>query len=281
MDAQGVTTVAGLGTVSFINLLDIYSHASVDSHACLHIRRPKAAVYQQVLRRAFVRYGMPEQISLDHDSAFYDNKSPSPFPSRIHLWLIALGIEVRFIEKKPPLEHARIERHHQTMARQAFEGQTFSDVAALQHSLQARMLFLNQEYPTSALNHRPPFDVFPQARHSSRVYHFHTEEQLLDMQRVYEYLKAARWFRIVSSVGIFSLGRRLYNATTDFAEQTLEITFDLDTRKLVCVPEKSETAFCLEPKGLTQTALMGDISQISTSFAYPLPLPFAYPDTTL
>jgi transposase len=281
MDAQGVTTVSGLGKVSFINLLDIYSHVSVDSHACLHTRHPKAAAYQQVLRRAFVRYGMPEQISLDHYSAFYDNKSASPFPSRIHLWLIALGIQVRFIHKKPPLEHAHIERHHQTIARQAFEGQTFDDLAELQHSLQARMLFLNQEYPTSALNHRPPFQVYPQARHSSRVYHLQTEEQLLDMQRVYDYLKTARWFRIVSSVGIFSLGGYLYNATTHLAEQTLEITFDQATQKLVCLPEKSETAFHLEVKGLTKAALMGDFSQLPAFNAYQLPLPFAYPDTTL
>ena len=160
LDAQGVTTVAGLGEVSFINLLDIYSHVSVDSHACLHTRHPKAETYQQVLRRAFVRYGRPEQISLDHDSAFYDNQSASPFPSRIHLWLIALGIQVRFIHKKPPLEHAHIERHHQTIALQAFEGQTFADLAELQCNLQARMLFLNQAYPTRALADRPPLQVW-------------------------------------------------------------------------------------------------------------------------
>ncbi|HEY5730337.1 MAG TPA: helix-turn-helix domain-containing protein [Anaerolineales bacterium] len=72
MDAQGVTTVAGLGKVSFINLLDVYSHASIDSRACPNTRHPKSQEYQRVLRLAFIRYGMPEQISLDHDSAFYD-----------------------------------------------------------------------------------------------------------------------------------------------------------------------------------------------------------------
>lgn len=81
--------------------------------------RPLATVrkwrqrYQRVLRWAFVRYGLPEHISLDHDSA-------SPFPSLLHLWLIGLGVQVRFIHKRPPLEHSRIERHHQTIARQAF-----------------------------------------------------------------------------------------------------------------------------------------------------------------
>jgi hypothetical protein len=97
MDAQGVTTVAGLGKVSFINLLDVYSHASIDSHACPNASHPKSEEYQRVLRRAFIRYGLSEQISLDQDSAFYDNQSASPFPSVIHLWLISLGIQIRFI----------------------------------------------------------------------------------------------------------------------------------------------------------------------------------------
>lgn len=197
--------------------------------------------YQRVLRRAFIRYGLPEQISLDHDSAFYDNKSASPFPSVIHLWLIGLGVQVRFSHKRPPLEHSRIERHHQTLAGQAFEGQTFADVTALQRSLQARMLFLNQEYPTRALDDQPPFQAFPQARHSGRPYDLSTEAQMFDLQRIYVYLQAGRWFRQVSSVGVFSLGGYGYNATTQFTEQTVEITFSATTRKLTCLPEKSTT----------------------------------------
>ena len=131
MDTQGVTRVAGLGKVSFINVLNVYSHASIDSHACPNTRHPKSQEYQRVLRRAFIRYGLPEQISLDHDSAFYDNKSASPFPSVIYLWLIGLGVQARFIHKRPPLEHSHIKRHHQTTAGQAFAGQTFSNITAL------------------------------------------------------------------------------------------------------------------------------------------------------
>ena len=281
MDAQGVTTVAGLGQVSFINLLDVYSHVSIDSHACPNTRHPKSQEYQRVLRRAFIRYGLPEQVSLDHDSAFFDNKSASPFPSVIHLWLIGLGVQVRFIHKRPPLEHSRIERHHQTIAGQAFEGQTFADVTALQRSLQARMLFLNQEYPTRALDGQPSFQAFPQARHSSRIYGLDTEEPLLNMHRVYDYLQNGRWFRQVSSVGTFSLGGYGYNASTRFAEQTLEITFEGATHKLICLPEKGTTPFQLDVQGLTKAVLMGKASALPSYTAYQLALPFACPDTTL
>ena len=281
MDAQGVTTVDGLGKVSFINLLDVYSHMSIDSHACPNVSHARGQEYQRVLRRAFIRYGLPEQISLDHDSAFYDNKSASPFPSVIHLWLIGLGVQVRFIHKRPPLEHSRIERHHQTIAGQAFAGQTFADVAALQSSLQARMLFLNQEYPTRALEAQPPLRVFPQARHSGRIYTLAEEEQMLDTQRIFTYLQAGRWFRQVSAVGIFSLGGYGYNATTQFAEQTVEITFNATTRKLICLPEKSSTSFQFEIQGLTKSALMGNALALPGYIPFQLALPFVYSDTTL
>jgi hypothetical protein len=61
------------------------------------------------------------------------------------------------------------------------------------------------------------------------------------MQHICDYLQSGRWFRQVNSVGTFSLGGHIYNATTRFAEQTLEITFDGATRRLVCLPEKETT----------------------------------------
>lgn len=280
MDAQGVTTVAGMGEVSFINLLDVYSHVSVDSHACQHVRHPKSGEYQHLLRRAFIRYGLPEQISLDHDTAFFDSKTVSPFPSVIHLWLIGLGVQVRFIERRPPLEHARIERHHQTIAGQAFRGQTFSDMSALERNLQTRLLFLNREYPTLALNHQAPLQVFPYARHSGRSYSPETEEDQLDLQRVYTYLQMGRWFRQISCMGTFFLGGCQYNATPQFANQTLQVTFEPATRHLICLPENASLPFLLEVKGLTKARLMGDRVALYSPIPFQLPLPFSCPDTT-
>jgi len=181
-------------------------------------------------------------------------------------------------EKKKVRQH---QRHHQTIAGQAFEGQIFADLTALQRSLQARMLFLNSEYPTRALDGQALFQAFPQSRHSSRLYGLEAEEQLLDMQRVYDYLQSGRWFRQVSSVETFSLGGYGYHATTRFAEQTLEITFDHATRTLIYLPEKSTTTFRLEIQGLTKAALMGNTSALPGYAAYQLALPFACPDTTL
>lgn len=39
--------------------MDVHSHISIDSHACLNVSHPKAQEYQRLLRRAFIRYGLP------------------------------------------------------------------------------------------------------------------------------------------------------------------------------------------------------------------------------
>ena len=101
------------------------------------------------------------------------------------------------------------------------------------------------------------------------------------MQRIYDYLQCGRWFRQVSSVGIFSLGGYGYNVTTQFAEQTVEITFEGTTRQLICLPEKSTATFLFDIRGLTKSALMGNALALPGFMAYQLALPFAYPDTTL
>ena len=275
MDAQGVVKVSGLGSVSVINISDLFSRVKVDSFPCLNTSHPSTQDYQLVLRRAFVNYGLPERLSLDHDSVFCDNASASPFPSMIHLWLIALGIDVRFIEKSPPAEHSVIERGHQTVAQQAIAGQTFADGAALQASLSARLDFLNTRFPSRSLHGQAPLVAHPEAQTSGRPYRLEWEEAMLDMQGVYEYLAQARWFRRTSSPGQFSLGAHRYGLGKDFANQTLEITFDAQTCELICLSEDGREEIRLPVQGLTKSALMGELSPLIAQPAYQLALPFS------
>ena len=201
VDAQGVIKVPDLGSVSIININDLFSRLKVDSLPCLDTSHPNTLDYQMVLRRAFQRYGLPERVSLDHDSVFYDNASASPYPTTLHLWLIALGVDVRFIKQKPPAEHSVIERGHQTMNQQAVAGQAFTDGSALQRSLSDRLNFLNLRFPSRSLGGQPPLVACPEAQHSGRPYRLEWEEDMLDMQRVYNYLAKGRWFRRASSQG--------------------------------------------------------------------------------
>ena len=94
------------------------------------------------------------------------------------------------------------------------------------------------------------------------------------MERVYAFLAQGRWFRLTSKLGVFCLGDQRYNASTQFATQTLEITFDPQTCELICLPQKSCQTFRLKVKSLTPAALMGELDPLVTLPAYQLALPF-------
>jgi len=278
IDAQGKMTVTGLGSASLINIMDVVSHVKVESLACLQTTHANTQDYQLILRRAFVRYGLPEQISFDHDSVFYDNQTKSPFPTWLHLWLVALGVSVRFIHQQPPAEHAHIERDHQTMTQQVVAGQSFANATELQNNLTERTDFLNWDYPSRTSQGKPPLLACPQALHVQRPYRLEWEKEMLDVQRVYDYLAKGRWFRLTSTVGMFSLGAQRYNASVKFAKQTLEITFDPQTAELVCLPETQSQSFRLALQGLTKENLLGELDPLTSIPAYQLALPFSRQD---
>ena len=97
LDAQGVVKVEGVGGGWLINVLDVVSHLKIESYPCVGTRKPATEDYFLALRRAFLTWGLPDSLSLDHDAVFFDDTTPSPFPTRLHLWLVALGIGVHFI----------------------------------------------------------------------------------------------------------------------------------------------------------------------------------------
>jgi len=103
LDAQGVKPVAGIGKVSVITVVDRVSHLKVESCPRAHASQAVTAEYFLSLRRAFLSYGLAQRLSLDHGSAFFDNTCPWPFPTRLHLWLLALGVQVVFIGVGRPI----------------------------------------------------------------------------------------------------------------------------------------------------------------------------------
>ena len=275
VDAKGVMQVPSLGSVSLINIGDLVSRLKIDSLPCLSTSHPSTLDYQLILRRAFIQYGLPERVSLDHDSVFYDNASASPYPTTLHLWLMALGIVVRFIEKRPPVEHSVIERLHQTLVQQAIAGQEFTESEALQQRLTERLDFLNLHLPCRTLGGQPPLVAYPEARHSGRPYRLEWEEDMLNMQPVYDYLAKGRWFRQVSSQGQFSLGAQRYGLGPDFADQTVEITLDSLARELICLSEDGEREAHFPVQGLSKSVLMGELNPLLSWPAYQLTLPFS------
>jgi len=275
LDAQGVVTVNGLGRVSLIDIGDTFSRLKVECWPCVDSTKPTTEDYQLACRRAFLRYGLPQRITLDHDSAFYDNTCASPFPSRFHLWLIGLGVEVRFIQQPPPADHAFIERTHQLMTQQALAGQTFTDAAACHQATTARRDFLNRRYPSRSLQGRAPLEAHPEASHSGREYDPYDEAAQFDLARVHAYLASHRWFRQVSAQGQFSLGAHRYGVGKAWANQTVEITFDPTQQVFVCRSEDGQHTLQLPAQGLTKVDLLGELPPWEKLPAYQRRLPLS------
>lgn len=206
LDAQGSMQVPGVGKVSLITVIDVVSRLKVESYPCLDTTNPPLEAYHLMLRRAFLTTGLPRRITFDHGTVFYDNTSPSPFPTRLHLWLLALGIDVCFTRKRCPTDHAKIERTHQTMTLQALLGQHWSDQSALWAGLDARRTMLNRHIPSAAFQGQAPLQAYPQALHSGRFYQPEWEEEMLDLPRVFAYLATCRWFRRIRANGRLDLG---------------------------------------------------------------------------
>jgi hypothetical protein len=202
MDAQAATQVTGLGRVSLINLVDVTSRVKLERCPRVDGSKPGTNDYYLARRRAFLTYGLPWRLSLDQDPVFFDNTIPSPFPTRLPLWLIGLGIEVVFTRKRCPTDHAVIERTHQTLFAPAIAGQTWSSEEQLWRGLDERRAVLNEVLPVRALGNQAPLRADPEARATGRPYRPEGEEELLQLERVEAYLAQGRWFRPVPA-GVF------------------------------------------------------------------------------
>ena len=275
MDAQGIMRVEGVGKVSLITIVDVVSRLKAESYPSLETTNPALPDYQLTLRRAFLTYGLPETLTLDHGTVFYDNTTPSPFPTRLHLWLLAMGIQVCFTRKRCPTDHAIIERTHQTMTAQALLGQTYPSHTALWNGLDERRQVLNHYLPSRTLAHKAPLEAYPQAIHSGRMYRLEWEEELLSLEKVCAYLAEGRWFRSIRSNGYFGLGGYQYYLGKSLAQRSVAIRFDPDGMALICQPEGSEETFRLVTQGVTKAELMGELSVLQALPIYQLSLPFS------
>ena len=286
MDSRGQEYVPDVGVMALINLSDVFSTAKVVSYPCVvghkrATRRARTEDYQLVLRLAFTEWGLPDRIAVDHDSVFYDNTCKSPFPTRFHLWLLALGVDLIFGRPGCPTDQATVERSHQTWAWQALEGQTFADWEGVRTYLEQRRHFLNYRLPCRTLGEVPPLVAHPEARHPRRLYRPEWEAELLDLSRVYAYLAQGRWFRQVSQVGTVALGQRTYGLGMTWAKESVEITFDPLDIHFIFHSADDERTKRFPPQGITIPDLMGEMGPLVNLDQFQLALPFTWDEWRL
>ena len=276
MDAQGIMRVEGVGKVSLITIVDVVSRLKAESYPSLETTNPALPDYQLTLRRAFFTYGLPQMLTLDHGTVFYDNTTPSPFPTRLHFWLLALGVQVRFTRKRCPTDHAIIERTHQTMTAQALLGQTYASHADLWAGLDERRggpqpaLAESGAFPSNLL-WKPILTPCIRDACIDR----NGKKTLLCLESVWTYLRACRWFRRIRSNGFFCLGGYPYYLGKHVAHRSVAIRFDPDSLALICQLEGSEETVRVPAQGLTKAELMGELAAMQALPTYQLALPFS------
>lgn len=281
MDGRGVEQVQTLGWVSLVNVNDVYSRVKIISYPCLlgdtcRSRRPTTEDYQLLLRLAFTEWGLPDRLAVDHDSVFFDNRNPSPFPTRFHLWLVALGVQLAFGRVGRPTDQGMTERSHQLWYHQVLQGQTFTSQADLFQALQVRRTFLNQDLPCATLGEVPPLLAYPEARSPRRCYRPDLEPSLLCLDRVFAYLSNRTWFRLTSEIGSFKIAQILYHLGPQWKRKPIEIAFDPETRKMICHADEMEK--CLPFTHLSIPFLMGELDPLLHHANLQLALPFSSSD---
>lgn len=286
MDSRGHAYVPEVGVIAPINLSDVFSKVKVASYPCLvghkrATRRPRTEDYQLVLRLAFTEWGLPDRIAVDRDSVFWDNTCKSPFPTHLHLWLVALGIDLIFGRPGRPTDQATVERSHQTIDGQAFEGQAFAKWECVRAYLDQRRHFLNHHLPCRTLGELPPLVAYPEALHPRRLYRPEWEAELLDLPRIYDYLTQGHWFRRVSQVGTVSLGHHIYGLGVTWAGEAVEITFDPMDIHFIFRSADGERTKRFTPRGITITDLMGEMGPLVNLDQFQLALPFTWDEYRL
>jgi transposase-like protein len=283
IDGRGHEYIPDVGVVELIDLNDCYSHIRLLSYPCVLgqqrlSRRATTEDYQLVLRLAFTEWGLPNRLTSDHHRLFYEPKSKSPFPTRLHLWLTALGICLNFGRFSQPTDQAITERSHQLWDRQVLQGQVFADWHDLFGHLQQRRHFLNSQLPCVTLGEVPPLLAHPEALTNPRLYRPEWEIELLDAARIHAYLAQGQWFRRVSAVGTFSLGGYVYGLGRPWANVQVQITFDPADVQFVVQADDGHLIKRFFPSGLSPDELLGEMSPLTHLPAFQLALPFSWQD---
>ena len=260
VDAQGATPVGGIGYHAMINMKDHRSlkYCMAFPVPVKHRRcQPATVHYQWAFRLAFEESGLPQALQLDKDSVFHENTTKSPFPTRLHLWWIGLGLKAYFITLPPPLKQAKVERSHQTMDRQAIQGQYYECWKHFFQQTNKRRKQLNEKLPCSSLANKPPLQAYPDALHSGRHFSVEEEYQLFDLNRIYDLLAKGVWYRKASEAKTISLGGYIYYVKKARPNSQLKITFSKKTKLFIFRDDKEHLLAKLSPKGISKKEIIG------------------------
>lgn len=274
LDAKGGIKLDPLGFMAMINIKDEFSRVDCIAYPTLrrHLRgTPCREDYQHALRLAFVNFGLPHQIQTDHESTFFENKGNSAFPTVFHMWLKALGIELVFSRFKRPTDQGIIERTHQIVNNLIQRQGQYKTWHQLFKACELERKFMNYYLPLPGEAELTPLIKRPHAKHSGRFYTPVQEAQLLELNRIYDMLDGAKWYRAVSKSRTFHLGGHPYYVKMAKQQKEVCITFCLKDKMLHITNSKGELIEKQQVKGINKEILMGKFRSLKADVQLELP----------
>lgn len=282
LDGRGNENVKGVGPTALLDIKDVFSGVYV---SCFPAQiqsmqgHPDTESYQIAVRHGFHEFGMPERIQCDHASVFHENRSKSPFPTRFHLWLVGLGVELVYSRPQRPTDQARVERSHQVLFNQTVRSAApYKDWSSFYTKCQKRRYVLNNEMPSRSCNGLPPLGYQPGARHSGKWYSPHKEASMLDMDKVWQYLATCTWHRNVAANRTVSLGGQVYYVPNSKPRGQLAIRLCACCQYLLFHDANELLVAMLPIKGLDKPTLIGKLDDFFSVPALQLPIPFDWND---
>ena len=156
---------------------------------------PPAGV-QAALRQAFARWGRPAAIRVDNGGPW--GSSGGDLPPELALWLIGLGLDVRWNDPRSPRQNGVVERSQGT-ARRWGEPWRWDTAAALQRRLRQLDQLQREAYPYRDGQSR--LQVYPGLASSGRPYRPAWERRHWDHARVLAHLAGYALRRRVDTNG--------------------------------------------------------------------------------
>jgi hypothetical protein len=109
------------------------------------------------------------------------------------------------------------------------------------------------------LGSQAPLQAYPDAVHSGRHYRPEWEAELLNLNRVYQYLATCCWFRLVKADSCLTLGGIDYDIGKPLRGQALEVRFDPQYTVFLANVIGTNKTIALPPQGITVPELIGEL----------------------
>lgn len=177
---------------------------------------------RETLRDWFERFGLPRAIRVDNGGPWGRQQNT---PSGLALWMVGLGIEVRWIRPKTPKDNPQIERANRLIDDWS-EPHQCTSLTQWQQRLNHMIQRQRDEYPICWGRSRT--QLHPDFYTVARPYQRQTESQHWDLAPIQRLLSQFVWQRVVSAKGQLTVMDHRFSVGSHYKHQTVQITYQRD-----------------------------------------------------